>query len=124
MDKVLHRNSKAFAALKVLIVQYIITGLLLFLLSFLMLKFDLSNGIITAGIIAIYILSCFIGGFLVGKTADQKRFLWGLGMGVIYFIVLLLLTLLFNTVAGIDTTRMIYSFFICTFSGMIGGMLS
>lgn len=124
MDKVLHRNSKAFTILKVLIVQYIITGLLIFLLAFLMLKFDLSHQIITAGTIIIYVLSCFLGGILLGKTADQKRFLWGLVMGVIYFIVLLLLTLLFNTVAGIETTRMIYSFFICLFSGMIGGMLS
>lgn len=124
MDKVIHRNSKAFAILKVLIVQYIITGLLVLLLAFLLLKLDLSNGLITAGNIVIYFLSSFIGGFLLGKTADQKRFLWGMGMGVIYFIVLLLLTLLFNTVAGIDTTRMIYTFFICLFSGMIGGMLS
>lgn len=124
MDKVIHRNSKAFAILKVLIVQYIITGLLVLLLAFLLLKLDLSNGLITAGNIVIYVLSSFIGGFLLGKTADQKRFLWGMGMGVIYFIVLLLLTLLFNTVAGIDTTRMIYTFFICLFSGMIGGMLS
>ncbi|MDF2473065.1 MAG: hypothetical protein K0R92_1485 [Lachnospiraceae bacterium] len=124
MDKVLHRNSKAIVILKILIITYIITGLLLLLLSFLMLKLDLSNAILSGGIVMIYILSSFIGGLLLGKKAEQKRFLWGLVMGAVYFVILLLISVLGNTMAGIDTNQIFSSMLICLFSGMLGGMIS
>jgi putative membrane protein (TIGR04086 family) len=77
MDKVLHRNSKVVVILRDLLVSYIITGLLLMLLAFLMLKADVSGMILNGGILLTYILSSFTGGFLLGKSAEQKRFLWG-----------------------------------------------
>lgn len=107
MDKVIHRNSKAMVILKVLLFSYIVTGLMLLLLAFLMLKLDISNAVISGGIILTYILSSFIGGFLLGKSADQKRFLWGLGMGAIYFVVLVLITILTDSVMGMETSRLI-----------------
>ncbi|MDF2951693.1 MAG: hypothetical protein K0S18_1276 [Anaerocolumna sp.] len=124
MDKVLHRNSKAIVILKILIITYIITGFLLLLLSFLMLKLDLSNAVLSGGIVFTYILSSFIGGLLLGKKAEQKRFLWGLGMGAVYFVILLLISVLGNTMAGIDTNSIFSSMLICLFSGMLGGMIS
>jgi len=124
MDKVLHRNSKALAILKDLLISYIITGILLLLLSFLMLKLDLSNGILSGGIILTYILSCFIGGFLLGKSAEQKRFLWGLLMGGLYFLIVLFVSILGNTLAGIEAGRVATVLVICLFSGMLGGMVS
>lgn len=124
MDKVLHRNSKAIVILKILIITYIITGFLLLLLSFLMLKMDLSNAVLSGGIVFTYILSSFIGGLLLGKKAEQKRFLWGLGMGAVYFVILLLISVLGNTMAGIDTNSIFSSMLICLFSGMLGGMIS
>lgn len=124
MDKVLHRNSKAIVILKILIITYIITGFLLLLLSFLMLKMDLSNAVLSSGIVFTYILSSFIGGLLLGKKAEQKRFLWGLGMGAVYFVILLLISVLGNTMAGIDTNSIFSSMLICLFSGMLGGMIS
>ena len=124
MDKVLHRNSKALVILKNLLISYIVTGLLLLLLSFLMLKLDLSNGILSGGIILTYILSCFIGGFLLGKSAEQKRFLWGLLMGGLYFLIILFVSILGNTLAGIEAGRVATVLMICLFSGMLGGMVS
>ena len=124
MDKVLHRNSKALVILKNLLISYIVTGLLLLLLSLLMLKLDLSNGILSGGIILTYILSCFIGGFLLGKSAEQKRFLWGLLMGGLYFLIILFVSILGNTLAGIEAGRVATVLMICLFSGMLGGMVS
>lgn len=124
MDKVLHRNSKALVILKNLLISYIVTGILLLLLSFLMLKLDLSNGILSGGIILTYILSCFVGGFLLGKSADQKRFLWGILMGGLYFLVILFISILGNTLAAIEAGRMVTVLVICLFSGMLGGMVS
>jgi putative membrane protein (TIGR04086 family) len=124
MEKVVHRNSKFFIIFRDLLVSYIVTGLLLLLLSALMLNLDLSNSVISGGIIVTYILSNFIGGFLLGKSAEQKRFLWGLGFGVIYFVVLLLISILTSPIANLEGGRLISVFVICLFSGMLGSMLS
>jgi putative membrane protein (TIGR04086 family) len=124
MDKVIHRNSKVIVILKDLLAAYIITGLLLLLLSFLMLKMDVSSTILSGGIVVTYILSSFVGGFLLGKSASQKRFLWGLAMGGIYFIVLVLISILTNSVMGMDAGRVMTVMVICLFSGMLGGMIS
>ncbi len=124
MDKVLHRSSKIVVILRILLLSYLVTGLLLLLLSFISLKLDVSNGIIAGGIIATYVLSSFLGGFLLGKGADKKRYLWGISMGAIYFIMLILISILTNSVIGMDTGRIVTVMILCLASGMVGGMLS
>jgi putative membrane protein (TIGR04086 family) len=124
MDKVLHRNSKVVTILRDLLVSYMITGLLLLLLAFLMMKADVSSTVLNGGILLTYVISSFVGGFLLGKSADQKRFLWGLGMGAIYFIMLILISVLTNSVMGMEASRVITVMVICLFSGMLGGMIS
>jgi putative membrane protein (TIGR04086 family) len=124
MDKVLHRNSKVVVILRDLLVSYIITGLLLLLLAFLMLKADISGMILNGGILLTYILSSFTGGFLLGKSAEQKRFLWGLGMGALYFVTLVLISILTNSVMGMEAGRVVTVMAVCLFSGMLGGMIS
>lgn len=124
MDKLLRRNSKVINFLKSLLISYIISGLLLFLLAFLMLRIDLPGAIVNGGIVVIYILSCLVGGFLMGKNSEQRRFVWGLVTGVLYFLVLLIISTVMNTFTGMDTSRLLSAFFICGFSGMLGGMLS
>lgn len=124
MDKVLHRNSKVVVILRDLLVSYIITGLLLLLLAFLMLKADVSGMILNGGILLTYILSSFTGGFLLGKSAEQKRFLWGLAMGALYFVTLILISILTNSVMGMEAGRVVTVMAVCLFSGMLGGMIS
>lgn len=124
MDKVLHRNSKVVVILRDLLVSYIITGLVLLLLAFLMLKADISGMILNGGILLTYILSSFTGGFLLGKSAEQKRFLWGLGMGALYFVTLVLISILTNSVMGMEAGRVVTVMAVCLFSGMLGGMIS
>lgn len=124
MERILHRNSRVIVFLRVLLVTYLVTGLLLTLLSFIMLKANVQNGVILGGIIVTYILSTLLGGFLLGKGAEKKRFLWGLGMGLIYFIVLIFISILTNSIMGMELGKSIMVMAICMISGMIGGMLS
>lgn len=124
MDKLIRQNTKVVAFVRALLFAYIVSGLLLLLLAFLMLKADLSNTIVSGGIIAVYILSCFVGGFLMGKSGEQKRFVWGLITGILYFVILIIISIIMNTFTGMNMGRMIQAFFICSISGMIGGMLS
>lgn len=124
MDKVLHHNSKVVVILRDLLISYIITGLLLLILAFLMLKTDLSGGILNGGILITYILSSFAGGFLLGKSSEQRRFLWGLVMGGLYFVTLILISILAGSVMGMEAGRVATVMAICLFSGMLGGMIS
>ena len=124
MDNTIHRNSKVIIILRDLLISYIITGLLLLLLSFCMLKLDLSNKVLSGGIIVTYILSNFIGGFLLGKSSEQKRFLWGLGMGALYFVTLIMISIVTSPIAALEGGRIASVMFICIFSGMLGGMVS
>lgn len=124
MDKVIHQNTKLFALLKGLLFSYIITAFILLLLSFLMLQADLPAGVFGGGIILAYIASTFVGGFFVGKKLEQRKFLWGLAMGVFYFVILLLVSLMMHRVSPLPMGDMLTSFVICSVSGMLGGMLS
>ncbi len=124
MDKVQVGKSKVSSLIKSVLYAYIISGLFLFLLAFLMLKLNLSGAVVNGGIIAIYIVSCFIGGFLMGKNCEQKQFIWGLITGIVYFIILVIVSAIMNTFTGMDTSRLLSALFVCGFSGMLGGMLS
>lgn len=124
MDKVIHQNTKLLALLKGLLFSYIITAFLLLLLSFMMLKLDLPGAAISGGIIFAYIISTFIGGFFMGKKAEQRKFLWGFAIGVAYFVILLLVSLMLHRVSALPLGNLATAFIICGVSGMLGGMLS
>ena len=109
---------------KVLLAMYILTGILLLILAAVLYRFQLSEQVVNIGIIAIYILVGFSGGFLVGKLQGCRIFLWGAVIGLLYFVLLLLVSLLIwhefqsGSIHGITTLAL------CTMSGMLGGMLS
>jgi putative membrane protein (TIGR04086 family) len=124
MDKVVRNNTKWIFLLKGLLISYIITALILLLLSFFMLKLDLSSIVISGGINSSYILSAFMGGFFVGKKTEQKKFLWGLIMGVVYFLVLLLICIFMNQISPFKLESIFTVLAMCSLSGMLGGMVS
>lgn len=124
MVKFWKKNEKIANVLKSLLIAYIATGVLIMLLAFLVYKFSLPERIVGIGIIAIYVISTFLGGFLLGKNMKVKKYLWGLLCGMAYFIVLVIVSLVVNrglqNVAGDFVLTMI----LCCGSGMLGGMLS
>lgn len=117
-------NIKISVLIKSLIFSYVITLLILFLLSFLLLKLHLNESVISIGITLSYVVSCFTGGYLTGKMAASKRFLYGLLLGGIYFIFLTLISLIINKGLQSDATHFITVMLMCSLSGMLGGMLT
>jgi putative membrane protein (TIGR04086 family) len=61
---------------------------------------------------------------LAGKTADRRRFLWGVVMGVAYYVILVVVSLIVNKGAEAVAANMLTTFLLCAGSGMLGGMLS
>lgn len=110
--------------LKSLLFSYILTVLLLGILAFLLYRFGLSEKTVSIAIIVIYVAATLFGGFLTGKRMQSRRFLWGLLLGGIYFIVLAAVSL----VVGKGNIQFGNSFFttlvLCAGGGMLGGMLS
>lgn len=124
MNKTLSQNRRYIYVLEGLLFSYIITGVLLLLISFLMLQFDLSGTVISAAINLSYIISAFTGGFFIGKKAEHKKFLWGLIVGVFYFIILMLVSIIMNKAGSLPLGSLLTVFVITSLSGMLGGMIS
>ena len=60
----------------------------------------------------------------MGKKVEQKKFLWGLLMGVFYFVILMLISLFMNRVSPLPLGSFFSVFIISSLSGMLGGMIS
>ena len=120
----MQKNIKVIWWIKSLLASYIVTGILLLVLTFFMYKFELNEKIVSAAIVGIYVVSTLIGGMIIGKLTKSKRYLWGMVLGIIYFVLLLLITLgVYRTLNG-DSVRIVTSLILCAGGGMTGGMIS
>lgn len=116
--------SGSYTLIKSLLLSYVITAASLLLLVFLLFRFQLGEDKVTLGITVIYIVSCLAGGFFVGKKMGNKKFLWGMVLGICYGALLLGITLLVEHQLDPDTGKVITTLFLCLGGGMLGGMLS
>ena len=117
-------NVNAIFVLKCLLFSYILTAGLLLLLALMLYRFSLQEKIVNVCIILIYIAVTFFAGFICGKRIGNRKFLWGLFIGVLYFIVLALVSLIVNRSLQDIASNLVTVFLLCGGSGMLGGMLS
>ena len=108
---------------KSLLLSYGLTVLLLTALAFVMYQMKLSIDLATWGTTAICFLSCGLGGVLVGKQVGNRRFLWGLLSGVLYFCVLLILSWILGD-NNVPWGEMARALAICLVGSMVGAVLS
>lgn len=110
--------------LKCLLVAYIGTAVLLAIVSFLLYKLGLGEKTVSLLLTAIYVGMTLLAGFLAGRKLQNRRFLWGLLEGVMYFGVLAVLSF---AVKGAQTgggQSFLTTLVLCCAGGMLGGMLS
>ena len=110
--------------LKVLIVAYVITGLLLLLSAFLMFKFNLGEGQVRIFVMTVYGIATIVAGIIYGKIKGSKRLLNGACIGLIYFLMLMLVSLVINKGLEDEIHKIIISMIICIAGGSIGGIIS
>ena len=118
------KPNKLMWMLKSLLASYIVTGIVLLLMTFLVYRFDLDEQKVTAGIVVTYILSTFVGGFILGKLVETKRFFWGLCLGAIYFLLLFLISFVIYREVSIGGMNTLTTMLLCLGGGMLGGMFS
>ena len=100
------------------------TILLIAVFAFIMLKAELSASAENIGIICISVISCFAGGFFCGRRNEKRGFLWGLAVGCLYFLFLLLLRAGSGQQIVAQMFSLFTTFLYCAGSGMLGGMFS
>ena len=97
-------GKKAIWFVKSLLCGYIVTGFLLLILALM--------------------ISTFSAGFVLGKLAGKRKFLWGLFAGITYFVLLMLITLgVYHAFQG-NVTNIAVTFLLCAGGGMLGGMIA
>ncbi|MDY3920230.1 MAG: TIGR04086 family membrane protein [Candidatus Limivivens sp.] len=116
-------KSRLGAVLKGLLLSFLTTALLLVLLAFFLFKLELDEQKVAAGIILIYIVSSFLGGWLAGRKSVNRKFLWGMVTGCAYFVVLLGISLA-GEGGTLSAIRVFTTLLMCLGGGMLGGMLS
>lgn len=123
MLKKLNFSSRITFILKCLLISYLFTTGLLLLLALMLYRFGLSEKIVSLCIIGIYIIVTFLAGFLTGKREGNRKFLWGLLIGALYFVILIIVSLAVNHGVNVSS-QFVTTLLLCAGSGMLGGMLS
>lgn len=124
MEKKMVDSGKIIFVMKCMLAAYVLTAGLLLLLALLLYRFGLSEKVVSVCIIVIYIVVTFLAGLIAGKRAGEKKFLWGLAMGCIYFLILTAVSFAVNREVGSDIGNLVTVFLLCGGSGMLGGMIS
>lgn len=116
-------TERLVALLKCLLAAYLITGVLLAAVAGLLYKFSLGENVVDISIIVVYCISSLLAGLFFSKGAASRRFIWGMAAGAVYFLIICAITFAVEGQLHLMSNSCITTLFICTGSGMLGGML-
>ena len=109
---------------KTLVKDFIKILILLLALALVLFKTETSEMVSKVWLIAVYVVSGFLGGFLIGKRTKSRKFLWGFFVGLLYFAILFAVSLLLYKGLSQNWMHLLTTLVLCTASGTAGGMLS
>lgn len=115
-------KEKAGIWLKSLLISFIVTGLLLVLLSLLLHKMRWSADQVQIGIILVYVISNIVGGHLLASKIGHQRFFWGVIFALSYFVILLVISLAVTGTFLSDTTQAVKALILCVTGGIVGSL--
>lgn len=117
-------GQKITGTVKGLIVSYILTIILLFIIAVVVYKVGISDKVLNLLVVAVYIIATFVGGFYTGKKVEEKRFLWGALYGIMYISIALIISLLIGGAPGGAALQRVTKCIMCVAGGMLGAMVS
>ena len=118
------RKNIVFVCAKGMILMYALTAICLLFLTFLLYRYEVGTGILSGGVTVTYLLWGFSGGFLLGRNAASRRFVWGLLAGVLYFGGIFLMSTALQHGFPRNPRSAILTAILCLLAGMTGGMTS
>lgn len=117
-------GSKVVEMGKALLISYLLTGIILAILSYFVLQYEMKEGIVNIVIVATYVIANFMGGFICGKRMKEKKFLWGLALGLLYAAILMVVSVALGNGSALADRSNLTMMMLCTGGGMLGGMLA
>ena len=124
MENAMKKNPAVSLLVKATFASFIVSAIMLLITSTLMLNVGISASIVSILVIITYIVSNFLSGIIMGKGMREKKFIWGVVSGAIYFIILFVLSVLIMGTKDFHLVSTIRTMAICVLSGMVGGMIS
>ena len=124
MEQLRKRGKTATGMLVGLVLACLATTVILLILAFVMLKLQPETGVIETAILVTYALSCLVGGWYCGRKMERRKFLWGLLLGALYFLLLFLVSGMGDRTLQSSLLQGLTAFLICAGGGMLGGMLA
>lgn len=109
---------------KALLCSYITSAVILAILAYVLYKFRIGETQMQWGVWGIYGIACLLGGILMGKSKGNQRLIWGVLTGLLYFLILLLVSYIMNHGVADPSSEIFRAMGICVVSGAIGGILS
>ncbi len=116
-------GKKIVLAFKVLILSYVITAVLLFLSAFLMYKIGIGESTMRVFVMVIYGIATFTAGLTYVKAKKNRKLLNGAFMGIMYFVILTIVSLAVNHALYGDMKKAAISLCVCVVGGIMGGMM-
>ena len=110
--------------LKATIAVALVTVIMLLILAFMHFKLNLSDGFIMVGVYIIYVVSCLVGGLIIGKVRGEKKYLWGMIVGLTFFISLSIISLIVTGEPYGSGTKALWALVACVLGGAVGGMFA
>ena len=107
---------------KVLVAMVAVTAILLLILSFIFYKANLSEKGIAIGIVLIYVIANFVGGFIMGKIKEKNKYKWGATVGIMFFVTLTIVSMLVTGQLYSSGIKAVWALLACIGGGMVGGM--
>ncbi len=117
-------NQRIGHILKALLIAFFATALLVLIFAFFMYKFSISENVIDLGVSFIYIISCGLGGFYIGRIEGERKFMWGFAVGALYLMVLLVVSLIVGGENSLFAGNILSLVLLCLGGGTLGGMLA
>jgi putative membrane protein (TIGR04086 family) len=109
--------------LKGLLTAYILSALVILVLALILFKWDAAESVIRGGIIFTYVISSFACGMVVSKQQSGRRYLWGILAGGMYYVVLVVVSMICSRAVFTGITGIVPVLFFCLAGGMLGGMM-
>lgn len=116
-------RSRILQVVKGIAAAFLVSAVILIVLAFLMYRFELAESVVRGGIIAAYVFSCFVGGSVVSRRQEGKKYLWGILVGALYYVILISVSMIINKRMFVNIPGVVSSGVLCILGGMLGGML-
>ena len=117
-------GKKGLYLVQSLVFSYVMTGILLCILTFIVYQSNAGMKIANIGITLTYILASVFSGMMIGHKIGKQKFLWGLCVGILYFVILTFASFIMEDHITLFSMERITVCFLCIAGGTLGGMLA